>query len=528
MLPLEWIGLRPTGLRFVPDWLGPEDHPWIEALLDELRRFEGRRTREWQQRALEPLRAETNERRRRLAVATLKELCERAPGRVDHRPGALREALFDAAHQGRAAGSTREQILDSLSTQLNITPAALLKSLYADLPTERPLRLPAPVPDPPALVRHTNQHIARSLIRSASQIEIRLASRSRPLIRQILLRRLLATVHPHGAGARIEVSGPFALFRHTTVYGRALASLLPVLRGADGFELLARCTLGSRPVMARLGSGDPIFPPGAEPRRFDSKLEERFARDFAKLAPDWDLVREPEPITVGGAWIFPDFALVHRASRRRWLMEIVGYWTPAYLEAKLDRLRRAGRQDLIVAVDEKLACDDKEIPELPQMVRFRGRVDAAAILAILAILERAVRPPALTPTAKRLIQPGDLFLDYAGRRPVSDPIHARLAQLKPGDAVCLRVEGGAVRIVHSSGLPVATLSAAARAQWTPILDRVQSATVLAMRDRGRDESHPDWRHQLQVERWRVPVVEVLLAAPLPCPPPGAPSPRAPG
>jgi predicted nuclease of restriction endonuclease-like RecB superfamily len=402
LLPLESIVLRPTGALYVPDWLGPEDHPWIEALLDELRRFEGRPTREWQHRALEPLRAETNERRRRLVVATLNALCEGAPDRGDRRPAALRAALFEAAQQGRAAGRSREQILSAVSTQLNTLPTELIDTLYAHLPAERPLLLPDPVPDPAALVRHTNQHVARSLIRSASQLEIRLASRSRPLIRQVLLRRLLATVHPHGVGARLDVSGPFSLFRHTTVYGRALASLLPVLRGADGFELLARCTLGSRPVTVRLGSGDPIFPPEAEPRRFDSKLEERFARDFAKLAPDWDLVREPEPVAVGGAWIFPDFALVHRVSRQRWLLEIVGFWTPAYLEAKLDRLRRAGRQDLIVAVDEKLGCDAAEPPALPHLVRFRGRVDAAAILAIL---ERTTTPPAPAPTVRRLIQP---------------------------------------------------------------------------------------------------------------------------
>jgi hypothetical protein len=38
--------------------------------------------------------------------------------------------------------------------------------------------------------------------------------------------------------------------------------------------------------------------------------DERFARDFRRVALDWDVLCEPEP--VGHALIFPDFALHHR------------------------------------------------------------------------------------------------------------------------------------------------------------------------------------------------------------------------
>jgi predicted nuclease of restriction endonuclease-like RecB superfamily len=60
--------------------------------------------------------------------------------------------------------------------------------------------------------------------------------------------------------------------------------------------------------------------------QYDSRLEERFAREFRRVAPDWDLLREPEPIAAEGALIFPDFALQHRSDpSRRWLLEIVGF-----------------------------------------------------------------------------------------------------------------------------------------------------------------------------------------------------------
>jgi len=58
-------------------------------------------------------------------------------------------------------------------------------------------------------------------------------------------------------------------------------------------------------------------------------VEERFAREFRRLAPVWDVTREPEPIAAGGTLIFPDFALRHRSDpAREWLLEIVGSGHP--------------------------------------------------------------------------------------------------------------------------------------------------------------------------------------------------------
>ena len=91
-----------------------------------------------------------------------------------------------------------------------------------------------------------------------------------------------------------------------------------------------------------LKTGDPIFPSG-EPRRYDSQLEERFARDFARLAAAWEVVREPEPVVVGRGLVFPDFALIHRTrTERRWLLEIVGFWTPDYFVRIARRSSRRG------------------------------------------------------------------------------------------------------------------------------------------------------------------------------------------
>jgi uncharacterized protein len=193
---------------------------------------------------------------------------------------------------------------------------------------------------------------------------------------------LLTVAMPTTYGVCVQISGPLALLRHTTRYGRALASIVPVLRGAESFSLLAHRPRGAALVPVRLEASDPMFPPGTGAPAFDSRLEARFAKDFAKVAPDWELLREPEPVPVDGTWVFPDFAIVHREDRRRrWLIEVVGFWTEAYLDAKLARLTRANRSDLVVCVDVSRGVDGRPWAKAGRVVSFDKRLDPRRVIA---------------------------------------------------------------------------------------------------------------------------------------------------
>jgi predicted nuclease of restriction endonuclease-like RecB superfamily len=142
----------------------------------------------------------------------------------------------------------------------------------------------------------------------------------------------------------------------------------------------AECVVDGRRRILQLATGDPIFPADA-PRQYDSRLEERFAREFRRAAPEWDIVREPEPITVDRTLVFPDFALQQRSDPgQRWLLEIVGFWTPDYVARKLAVYRKAQVANLILCVDEARNCAEADLPPEAKIVRFRRRVDPAVVL----------------------------------------------------------------------------------------------------------------------------------------------------
>ena len=134
-------------------------------------------------------------------------------------------------------------------------------------------------------------------------------------------------------------------------------------------------------------SGDPLFPAAAS-KRHDSKLEERFFRDFAKVAPDWDIAREPVAVPVAvpvdGTIIFPDFELRHRRDHeRRWLVEIAGFWTPEYIARKLRHLRAANLDRFILCIDEARNCAAEDLPEHARIVRYKRRIDPSELLRII-------------------------------------------------------------------------------------------------------------------------------------------------
>lgn len=390
MLPASLITCELRGGEALPRFLGQADRPWIRRLVEAWDHQAGRPVRELEERLREPVAGCAADQQRLVAYLLL--------GRARSRIGAAappreaRAAVF--GEMARRPGAAPGDVLRDCAARLQLSPKALEGALLADLPGERLVVPPGPL-DPGDLALRANLLLAQALLERAVRLEVTIEGSVRAVVRQVALRGLLCEVAPalRGEGVRLSVSGPYALFRRTLLYGRALGSLVPVLAWTRRFELTAHTELRGRPYAVTLATGDPIFP-SEEPRRFDSQVEARFARDFGRAAPGWEIVREPEALRVGGHLVFPDFALHPRGQpAQRWLLEIVGYWTPAYLATKLQRLREARIPNLLLCIDEERNVGEGDLPEGARVVRYRRRVDPRLVLEAMGTAPSAERLP---------------------------------------------------------------------------------------------------------------------------------------
>ena len=100
------------------------------------------------------------------------------------------------------------------------------------------------------LALRSNLALVQGLLFHATVLRIDVEGNTRILVRHAKWRGLICTVAERSApgGAALEISGPFALFRNTRLYGRALGELVPLLAWCPRFRLQAElCPRGSPP-----------------------------------------------------------------------------------------------------------------------------------------------------------------------------------------------------------------------------------------------------------------------------------------
>lgn len=368
--------------EIIPRFLDEYDHPWLRVLIDTYHRFENKRRGELDEYLLEPFPIYCPQRKKIQAIRVLNRL-SRDQIRSPVPPKKVRDVVFTEA----VSRGNRVAILSRAAKRLEMGEAQILESLFADLPTERRVgSLPNDL-NAWRLATQVNLALTQGLMAKSQFVRIWLRGNSRDIIRYVKLKGLLCTVHSINSeseySAHLEISGPFAIFKRTLVYGRALSSLVPRLSWCDKFLLKAICFYKDGLYVLNIRSGDPIFP-SKEPSHFDSKIEERFYSDFGRKTSDWDIVREPKPVAVDGTLIFPDFEIIHKRNRsRKWLLEIIGFWTSEYLHKKLDRLRKAGLSNLILCIDQRRSLSQEDLPNASHCVFYQRRICSTDVLRIV-------------------------------------------------------------------------------------------------------------------------------------------------
>jgi predicted nuclease of restriction endonuclease-like RecB superfamily len=316
-------------------------------------------------------------------------------------PQMLRERVFSLAAKSVSSREstqvTLSKIADELTQELEreVLLEQVRNGLYADL-SENKILTVFDAPTAPDVLNRYNLSQVQGVFYKASQLVLN-AHRNVPgeyklLFRYLKLFQLMAYIEGDADhGFTITIDGPTSLFNPSTRYGLAIAKLIPALLHVTKWSLSSilqtrdaytnswktgRFTLNSECGLVS------HYPPG---KPYDSMLEASFADKWDALKSGWALEREVDLIPIPGSVMIPDFRLVH-ADGRTFLLEIVGYWRPEYLQKKFSQVRRAGRDDLILAISERLNLEKAgvKLNDVPaRIVWFKDKLLPKAVLAVM-------------------------------------------------------------------------------------------------------------------------------------------------
>lgn len=316
-------------------------------------------------------------------------------------PQMLRERVFSLAAKSVSSRESTQvtlgKVADDLTQELEreVLPEQVRNGLYADL-SENKILTVFDAPIAPDVLNRYNLSQVQGVFYKASKLVLN-AHRNVPgeyklLFRYLKLFQLMAYIEGDADhGFTITIDGPTSLFNSSTRYGLAIAKLIPALLHVTKWSLSSilqtrdaytdtwktgRFTLNSECGLVS------HYPPG---KPYDSMLEASFADKWDALKSGWALEREVDLIPIPGSVMIPDFRLVH-SDGRTFLLEIVGYWRPEYLQKKFSQVRRAGRDDLILAISERLNLEKAgvKLNDVPaRIVWFKDKLLPKAVLAVM-------------------------------------------------------------------------------------------------------------------------------------------------
>lgn len=307
-------------------------------------------------------------------------------------PIVLRRDVFGrAAAVRRALGDAEpfdaESVIAAAAAELDLRGADVREALFADL-KENHVLTGFDAIGGAALVAAYETAQKQAVLLRAVRVVVTL-QRPEPRGLRLFFRRLkfhrllyVATRLPDGA-CRIEIDGPFSLFRSVTTYGLQLALLLPILDACGpGWELDADVLWGPqrRPATYRLEGG-----PAADPVRADAGLPDEVARlrdRFRQMETRWTVEIARTLLDLPGVGLcVPDLVFTHRDAGHCVYLEVLGYWSREAVWRRVDLVQAGLRQPIVFAVSSRLRVSEEVLDEeLPgRLYVYKGAMSARAV-----------------------------------------------------------------------------------------------------------------------------------------------------
>ena len=224
------------------------------------------------------------------------------------------------------------------------------------------------------LLTRYNLALAQAVLYDATEMRIRVWDHFGTVFSYVKLFGLMHRIYPLdadgervvstdlAAGYEAVLDGPASLFSQSRKYGIRMANFLPALPLCDRWEMDAEILVDETTGETRqftLDHTEGLRSHYSAGQRFDSDVERTLAQKWERSNTEWELVREDDVFDLGAEVMIPDFAIEHPDGRRA-ILEIVGFWTPEYLDAKLAKIREVQADNFVLAVSERLDCASEE------------------------------------------------------------------------------------------------------------------------------------------------------------------------
>lgn len=294
-----------------------------------------------------------------------------------------------AADAGAEPTRTASALYAALGKELDATPEALQRALYADLPSEQ-LLVRVDVPSPEWLLHRYNLALVQAALLRARSIRLTLsapkAGELRALCRAVKFHQLLAEVTcPADAPGVVvlTIDGPASLLSMNTRYGLALAKFFPAVPLlTTSWAMSATVAWGARGAKLEVDDALGLVSHYRAQGAWQSREALWFYERWRETVPDWAIREGGAPVDQGGeALVVPDFTLEREGFAVQ--LEILGFWRRGSVERRLALLERHGPEHLLIAASRKLlqgATEDAD--SLPEgVVVFGENVPVKAVLA---------------------------------------------------------------------------------------------------------------------------------------------------
>jgi predicted nuclease of restriction endonuclease-like RecB superfamily len=302
---------------------------------------------------------------------------------------ALRRTVFRAAAAMHPLVSVADRMFEcgvddakrQIAEKIGRPWADIDRELYGDLMQFHRLKTATTYSNGAELLARYNVAQVQVALFDAESMIVWATGDFKTVLRYAKLARLMHTIRRTGPGSYvIRFDGPTSVLRQTRRYGTSMAKFFPALVACRGWRMHAviRTPRSGFRVALDLTAEDGLHSRVPPPAEFDSDVEATFAERWANEdRGGWTLQREAEILHSGQKVFVPDFVFRH-ADGRSVLMEIIGYWTPEYLQAKRETLQLFRDHPILLAISDQSI--ERGSDYFPNAIRYKSAIKVGDVL----------------------------------------------------------------------------------------------------------------------------------------------------